>query len=229
MSSAALSTVKAVTASRARVLVGRAPAGGQPSTKPGQSRPRLQVLPGRVETSKRIPFLVSCIAVLCVGLIALLGLNIGLSHGAYEVYQLQKQQQQLAESTQHLQEDLSTVSSPAVLSSRARALGMVPSGAPVFIQLSDGRIIGDTKEAGAQASAPFADLSQSSSANPKAAARETAALARAYSGYRAMERVALGAAGTALNPADTKNTNNSNKTNPSRPGTGIGDGAIAGN
>lgn len=220
MSSEALLTAKAATASRARVLVGRGP--GQRSPKQMPARPRLQVLPGRVETGKRIPFLVSCISLLCVGLIALLGLNIGLSHGAYEVYQLQKQQQQLVEATQDLNENLANVSSPAVLSARARALGMVPSGAPVFIGLSDGRIIGDPKEAGAQAGLPFADLSHSSSGNPKASAREAAANARAYASYRAMERAASGSAGTPLTPASPGNTDKSS------PSETIGDGAIAG-
>lgn len=133
MSSAATSVVESESTSSTSVVAHRHP------------RPTLRVLEGPVERVRRIPFLVSCIALLCLGLLALLGLNIGLARGSYEVSMLQKQQQQLTETTQNLNEQLDSVSSPVMLSSRARALGMVPSGAPVFIQLSDGRILGDPK------------------------------------------------------------------------------------
>lgn len=111
---------------------------------PAIPRLRLVVAPVR---RRRVPFALTCIAILAAGLVAVLLVNINLSHSSYRISHLTSKQQQLEDQKQELSEDLSYRKSPQNLSAEAGKLGMVPQRAPVFLMLDDGRVVnGKTKQ-----------------------------------------------------------------------------------
>lgn len=75
------------------------------------------------------------------GLIALLLLNASLNQGAFQLGKLKKQTTELTDEEQALQRDVDEFSAPDALERRARELGMVPGGSPVFLY-PDGRVRG---------------------------------------------------------------------------------------
>ncbi|HEX5533675.1 MAG TPA: hypothetical protein VFX33_08040 [Actinomycetales bacterium] len=120
----------------------RAPRVGQ-----SRRRPRLQVVTPPPTSRSRGPFILGCTALLVVSLLGLLVLNISLSRGAYEVHDLQARATALTEREQQISEELASRAAPARLAQDARKLGMVPAGAPAFIRLSDGKVLGKPEPA----------------------------------------------------------------------------------
>ncbi|MFC4244811.1 hypothetical protein ACFOYW_15665 [Gryllotalpicola reticulitermitis] len=74
--------------------------------------------------------------------VAQLGLSIGVSNGAYRLSALQQQQKQIARNYQASSEAVDKLSSPQNLAANATALGMVANGSPVYLRLSNGKVIG---------------------------------------------------------------------------------------
>ncbi len=81
-------------------------------------------------------------AILVLGMMLLLFLNITLAEGGFRIHDLTKAQHQLNIQRQLLAQSVAVAQSPEQLQRRARALGMVPSDNPVFIRLADGKILG---------------------------------------------------------------------------------------
>jgi hypothetical protein len=118
-----------------------------PRVAQSRRRPRLQVVTPPPTSRSRGPFIVGCTALLVVSLLGLLVLNISLSRGAYEVHDLQVRATALTEREQQISEELASRAAPARLAQEARKLGMVPAGAPAFIRLSDGKVLGKPQPA----------------------------------------------------------------------------------
>ena len=106
-----------------------------------QLPPRLRVVSAPATTRSRAGLVLGCGAVLVVGLVAVLLLNINLSRGAYEVHQLETEHTRLAEQQQTLQEQLDAEAAPPRLAERAAELGMVPAPGTAFVRLSDGKVL----------------------------------------------------------------------------------------
>lgn len=111
---------------------------------------RLEVVPTRAQRRAR-PRLLP--AVITVGGIAaiLLGqllLSLALADGAYTIAGLQADQRDLLREQEALAEQLEIASSTQALTTRAEQLGMVASGAPVFLDVSTGAISGSPSAAG---------------------------------------------------------------------------------
>ncbi|MEU7371625.1 septum formation initiator family protein [Streptomyces hygroscopicus] len=92
-------------------------------------------------TARRTPFVLLVVVLLGSGLIALLLLNSSLNQGSFDLSKLEKQTKELTDERQALQQDVDKLSAPAALERRARALGMVPGGSPVFLG-PDGKVSG---------------------------------------------------------------------------------------
>lgn len=87
-------------------------------------------------------FAFAAVAVMSIGLLALLVLNTALAKGSFRAHELRVQKADLAQREQLLRTQIQSASSPVTLYKRATDLGMVPSVTPVFIRLSDGKILG---------------------------------------------------------------------------------------
>lgn len=90
----------------------------------------------------RSAFVAVTAGVLALGLAALLALNTMLAQDAFTLHTLQQQQTTLAVSEQSVAAALAKQEDPARLAMRARALGMRRGGAPLFLRLPDGAVLG---------------------------------------------------------------------------------------
>jgi len=93
--------------------------------------------------SPRNRLLLACTAALAAGLVAVLMLNTVISQGAFRQHDLEIQLILLAEQEESLARSVQEAESPIEVERAARKLGMVPAAGPVFLRLSDGKILGD--------------------------------------------------------------------------------------
>lgn len=106
------------------------------------SPPWLRLVPSVPVDAPRAPFIVFVIAVLGVGLVGLLLLNTSLQKRAFEVSSLQRSTAALADQQSELEQHAADLSAPESVASRAAELGMVPNANPVFLRLSDAKVLG---------------------------------------------------------------------------------------
>ncbi|MEV6169825.1 septum formation initiator family protein [Streptomyces sp. NPDC051954] len=109
----------------------------------GRAARLARLFPGAAGRSQaaRTPFVLLVVLLLGGGLIGLLVLNSALSEGAFQLDDLQKETKSLTDEEQALQRDVDAYSAPDALQRRARELGMVPGGDPVFLD-PDGTVKG---------------------------------------------------------------------------------------
>jgi hypothetical protein len=115
------------------------PARSVPATRP---TPRLLLVRAPAQTRTRVPFVVACMAILAMALLAALLLNTTMARGAYEQRDLDLELARLASSQQDLSAALDQRASPAELAVAARALGMVQARSTGWLQLADGTVQG---------------------------------------------------------------------------------------
>ncbi len=211
-------------AAAARARVASAVRRARPATP--APRPRLTLLAPPASTRLRLPFAALCAAVLVASLLGVLVINIVLSRGAYTEHVLESRQVQLTEDEQDLSEQLAVRASPAVLSDRARDLGMVPNVNPAFIRMSDGTVLGspapaDAGTAPAAASIPAAglDVVPQAPATAEQAAQAEAARIRAEA-----DRAAAAQAAAGTGAAGTGDSAGTAPVDPAAPP--VGDGAV---
>jgi hypothetical protein len=95
-----------------------------------------------VQRARGSQFVVLVAGMLVSGLIGLLLLNLSMQKGAFELARLEEQTSALRTGEQSLTFDLDRLESTQHLYRRARTLGMVPNSSPVFLDLTDGSVIG---------------------------------------------------------------------------------------
>jgi hypothetical protein len=152
----------------------------EPATEAAGSTPRTNRT-GRATRSSAPPraprhrLLLACMAVLTVGLVGVLLLNTIISQGAFRQHELEIKLILLAEKEEALARAVQLAESPIEVEKKARALGMVPAAAPVFLRLSDGKLLGEPVPAPEPtgpvdfAGAPGIQPTQAASATPAAA------------------------------------------------------------
>ncbi|MFI1444671.1 septum formation initiator family protein [Streptomyces fructofermentans] len=107
----------------------------------GRAARLARLFPAGAAQAARTPFVLLVVLLLGGGLIGLLVLNSALSEGSFRLDDLQKDTKSLTDQEQELQRDVDAYSAPDALQRRARELGMVPGGDPVFLD-PDGRVRG---------------------------------------------------------------------------------------
>ncbi|MGH3478193.1 MAG: hypothetical protein ACRDQD_15315 [Nocardioidaceae bacterium] len=107
------------------------------------SRGRLSVVPPRASTARSGPFVMLVAAILVVGLVGLLMLNLSMQKASFRLAALQDRAAALQTKEQSLDLKVDRLSSNDRLSDEAIRMGMVPNPNPVFLDLSDGSVIGD--------------------------------------------------------------------------------------
>ena len=112
------------------------------------ARPHLRMVsPLRPERASRGLFALIVTGVLVAGMALVLVINTSLAQGAFTVSELKAEQATLVQQEQSLSEEVAAAAAPDVLSAKARALGMVPSTTPVFINVENGKVLGQPKAA----------------------------------------------------------------------------------
>ncbi|WP_372482465.1 FtsB family cell division protein, partial [Streptomyces bambusae] len=107
--------------------------GGPLRSRPGE--------PAGAAGPARTPFVLLVVVLLGGGLITLLLLNSALNEGSFHLSRLKKETTALTDEQQALQKDVDAYSAPDALERRARELGLVPGGSPVFLG-PDGKVNG---------------------------------------------------------------------------------------
>jgi hypothetical protein len=141
------------------------PAGLARSTGPAVRRPAdrtprrapLQLVPTPRVDAPRAPFVAVLTSLLLLGLLGLLMLNTVLARDAFALHSLKSEVRALSDSEQALEREVEALRSPQAIAASAAALGMVQSGPPAFLRLSDGAVLGAVDGA-APAVAPTAAL-----------------------------------------------------------------------
>ncbi|HWD82722.1 MAG TPA: hypothetical protein VG497_27665 [Kribbella sp.] len=116
------------------------PAPGTTGAK--KEQPRLRVVYGAPFRPPRMPFVIFVVSLLAAGLVGLLLLNTQLQSGTFDITKLNSQANDLRDQQQQLEKQVRALESPQNLSDRALRMGMVPNPNPVFLRLSDGRVLG---------------------------------------------------------------------------------------
>jgi hypothetical protein len=189
----------ASTAVRARPSAG--PATARPAARPG-GRPTTRPIPllvvgAPVHTRSRAGLVIGCLALLGVGLLGLLVLNVSLEKGAYVLRQQQSDTNRLLAERQNLQEQLAALEAPQSLARRAADLGMVTAPNVAFVR-TDGRVLG-VPAPGVAVRAPSVAVKAGSAAPPAAspspsASPGTAAVAGSAAKPGASTKVTAGSA-----------------------------------
>ena len=129
-----------------------------------QERPERHLRPlDQPERRRRPKLIYAMTAVVGAIIIAVvqLGFSIATTQTTYEIRNLTEQQRSLAFEGQALYDDVAGLSSPQYLASNATTMGMVVGGAPTYLRLSDGSVIG----AGVAAEQSTIDASRAAVAN----------------------------------------------------------------
>lgn len=132
----------------------------------GRAARLARLMPAGPSSAARTPFVLLVVVLLGGGLIALLLLNSALNEGSFELSELKRKTTELTDEQQALQRDVDDSSAPDALERQARQLGMVPGGAPAFIN-PDGTVRGAPDRATAEPSSsgsPAPDTTASPSA-----------------------------------------------------------------
>lgn len=131
----------------------------------GRAARLAQLLPAGESTAARTPFVLLVVLLLGTGLITLLLLNASLNQGSFRLSELKKQTTELTDEQQALQQEVDSHTAPDALAERARELGMVPGGSPVFLG-PDGTVRGVPSEATADPAPSDAGAAPDPSALP---------------------------------------------------------------
>lgn len=102
----------------------------------------LRLVPQRRSQAARTPFAVVLVVLLGGGLLGLLVLNTLVAQGSFTLHDLASQSRALQLQEQQLAGQVQAEQAPGQLADRATKLGMVPGGAPAFLRLADGRVLG---------------------------------------------------------------------------------------
>ena len=117
------------------------------AARPASPRAPLAVVASPRPKHGRSLFVAVVATVLALGLAALLTMNTVLAQDAFVLSSLQQRNAQLAVTEQALASQVAAQEDPGTLASRARVLGMRPSGPPVFLNLETGKVLG-SRQAG---------------------------------------------------------------------------------
>ncbi len=103
---------------------------------------------GRSRAVTSLPFIALIASILGGGLLALLMVNNSLAAGSFAQARLRAEQVALFEQEQALRQEVQRLSSPTVLRSTAKQLGMLPAATTAYIDIGSGRILGKPTPAG---------------------------------------------------------------------------------
>jgi hypothetical protein len=119
-----------------------AKAGQRSAGRPSVRRPPLRVVQAPRTTGSPLGFAVMCAALLGAGLLALLLLNTAVAQDSFGLQRLQDNARVLTNQKQALIQSNDLAASPASLSAKAWALGLVPASGTAFVELPSGKVLG---------------------------------------------------------------------------------------
>ncbi|WP_126688184.1 hypothetical protein [Nocardioides ferulae] len=113
-------------------------------------RARLTVVPRARVQAPKVPFVILVSLVMLGGVIGLLLFNTSMQQASFAATALEGQATNLAARQQTLEMELERLRDPQRVAERAQRMGMVQPGAPLFLQLGDGEVLGEPTAAAGQ-------------------------------------------------------------------------------
>ena len=107
------------------------------------ARARLTVVPRTRTKTARVPFVVLVSMLLLGGVVGLLLFNTSMQQASFAATALDAQATTLSAREQTLKMELDKLRDPQRVAQQAVKLGMVPPGAPAFLELPSGKVLGD--------------------------------------------------------------------------------------
>ncbi len=107
-------------------------------------RARLSVVPRPRSKAARVPFVMLVSLVLLGGVVGLLLFNTSMQQASFAATNLERQAGTLSAREQSLKMELDVLRNPQRVARQAQRMGMVTPPAPAFLDLSDGKILGET-------------------------------------------------------------------------------------
>jgi outer membrane murein-binding lipoprotein Lpp len=114
----------------------------EPARTQNEQRPKLRLAPPMPVSGPRVPFVALIVVLVMGGVVGILALNQKINENAFKLDKLRAEQAKLDRREQDLNQQIAEKEAPGNLAAQARKLGLVPAGAPAFIRLPDGRIVG---------------------------------------------------------------------------------------
>jgi hypothetical protein len=102
----------------------------------------LAVAPPAPVRVPRMPFVMLIIVAVIGGVLGILVINTKINENQFQLNNLQGQQADLDRRQSQLEQEIAAKAAPNNLAAAAKMLGLVPAGAPGYIRLPDGRIVG---------------------------------------------------------------------------------------
>lgn len=123
----------------------------RPSRTPAAAppAPRLTVVRAPAHARTRVPFVMTCMALLAGSLLGALVLNTSMAQGEYQRIELRGRLAASVEEQQRIATEIQQAESSGQLAVAAQALGMVPTSHGAYLRLADGAVLGDPVPAGA--------------------------------------------------------------------------------
>ena len=107
------------------------------------ARARLTVVPRSRKRTARVPFVMLVSMLLLGGVVGLLLFNTSMQQASFAATALDEQATTLSAREQTLKMELDKLRDPQRVAQQAVKLGMVPPGAPAFLELPSGKVLGD--------------------------------------------------------------------------------------
>lgn len=106
-------------------------------------RARLNVVPRMRSRAPRVPFVTLVSLLLLAGVVGLLMFNTNMQQNSFAATDLEQQASDLTSREQTLAMQLEKLRDPQRVAEQAQSLGMVPAVHPAFLNLADGKVVGD--------------------------------------------------------------------------------------
>ncbi|MBU4214724.1 MAG: Nif11-like leader peptide family natural product precursor [Actinobacteria bacterium] len=110
--------------------------------RPTPAPPRLRLVRPPAQARTRVPFVLTCMAVLGIALVSALLLNTSMAQVSFASSAQRTTLSRLQQDAKDLQAKIDATSSPEQLATAARALGMVPASGTGWVRLADGTVTG---------------------------------------------------------------------------------------
>ena len=118
-------------------------------------RRRLQAVPARQPGPPLVRLVAAVVVLGAMGLLGVLALHTFLAQDAYRLHDAQREAALLKAQEETLARQVDGLNDPGVIASKARKLGMVPGGTPVFVR-PDGKTLGAALPKGTKVAYPSA-------------------------------------------------------------------------
>ncbi len=112
-------------------------------------RARLTVVPRTSPHAPRAPFVIVVAAVSLIGVLGLLMFNTSMQQASFTAAELEGRHAELRAEEQRLRMELDRLRDPQRVTQEAQRLGMVSMLTPAFLDLSDGKVVGEAVPASA--------------------------------------------------------------------------------